>query len=173
MEGYFRYSGVSDDYVEKLRNEKQVSLICSLSKTYQDGLMWSFYSDEHKGCCIELEVTGKIDWRRIPVNYTNTLPDVDDRMKSSVVSDIDYILSTKSEVWKNEQEIRYVKSVKPRSRIYLNIRVHRVFLGIRISQQDERLIKKIIDIINASRPKQRGIEVIKLKRSDIDFGYSR
>ena len=173
MEGYFRYSGFSVDYVDELRKEKQRTVICSLSQTYKDGLMWSFYADEHKGCCIELEVTGKKDWRRIPVNYTIFPANVDDTMSSSLKSSIDYILSTKSLSWENEQEIRYVKALDKNSRQTLSIVIHRVILGLKTTREDESLIKKIVETINASHPKKTPIEVIRLKREDIDFGFKK
>ena len=165
MEGYFRYSGSSEDYIDGLRNEKQKSVICSLSQTYMDGLMWSFYADEHRGCCFELEVSSKKDWRRIPVNYTNELANVDDKMKDSVTSSVDYILSTKSVSWENEQETK--------SRVWLNIRIHRILLGIRMNREDERMIRGLVDVINLSYPKRTPIEVVKLKRQDIDFGFKK
>ena len=170
MEGFFRYSGKFIDYVDELRNEKQKSVICSLSKTYKDGLMWSFYADEHKGCCLEVEVTGKKGWRKIPVTYTNIPANVDDTMSSSLISSIDYILSTKSVSWRNEQEIRYVKKLEKNSKPTLSVRIHRIYLGIRMTQEDEGLIRKIVKILNDSHPK-KPIEVIRLKRGDIDFGF--
>ena len=171
MEGFFRYSGSSIDYIDELKKEKQRTVICSLSQTYKDGLMWSFYADEHKGCCIELEVTGKKDWRRIPVNYTVFSASVDDTMKSSLLSSMDYILSTKSLSWSNEQEIRYVKALNKNSRQTLSIKIHRVILGIKTPREDESLIKKVVETINASQPSDKYIKVIKLTRDDIDFGF--
>ena len=171
MEGFFRYSGSSIDYIDELKKEKQRTVICSLSQTYKDGLMWSFYADEHKGCCIELEVTGKKDWRRIPVNYTVVSASVDDTMKSSLLSSMDYILSTKSLSWSNEQEIRYVKALNKNSRQTLSIKIHRVILGIKTPREDESLIKKVVETINTSQPSDKYIKVIKLTRDDIDFGF--
>ena len=171
MEGFFRYSGSSIDYIDELKKEKQRTVICSLSQTYKDGLMWSFYADEHKGCCIELEVTGKKNWRRIPVNYTVVSASVDDTMKSSLLSSMDYILSTKSLSWSNEQEIRYVKALNKNSRQTLSIKIHRVILGIKTPREDESLIKKVVETINASQPSDKYIKVIKLTRDDIDFGF--
>lgn len=171
MEGFFRYSGSSIDYIDELKKEKQRTVICSLSQTYKDGLMWSFYADEHKGCCIELEVTGKKDWRKIPVNYTVIPASVDDSMKSSLLSSMDYILSTKSVSWKNEQEIRYVKALNKNSKQTLSIKIHRVILGIKTPREDERFIRKVVETINASQPNDKYIAVIKLKREDIDFGF--
>lgn len=172
MEGYFRYSGSSKDYIEELKREKEKTIICSLSQSYQDGLMWSFYADEHRGCCIEVEVTSKKDWRRIPINYTDVLPNVDDEMKSTIVLGINYILSTKSKSWRNEKEIRYVKNLKPRSRTSLSIKIHRILLGIRMKKEDEWLIRKVVKLINANQPKDKKIDVVKLKKTDIDFGFS-
>ena len=58
MEGFFLYDpAVPRDFINTLRNEKANTLICSLSKNYNNGLMWSVYADEHKGCCIKLSIT--------------------------------------------------------------------------------------------------------------------
>lgn len=92
-------------------------------------------------------------------------------MKDSVTSSVDYILSTKSVSWENEQEIRFVKKLSPKSRVWLNIRIHRVLLGIRMTLEDERMIRGLVDVINSSHPKRIPIKVVKLKRQDIDFGF--
>ena len=96
---------------------------------------------------------------------------IDDTMKSSVFSSMDYILSTKSLSWENEQEIRYVKALEKNSKRTLSIKIHRVILGIKTPLDDERLIRKVVETINASQPKDKHIVVIRLKRDDIDFGF--
>ena len=40
-----------------------------------------------------------------------------------------------------------------------------------MTQEDERMIRGLVDVINLSHPKRMPIEVVKLKRQDIDFGF--
>ena len=42
-----------------------------------------------------------------------------------------------------------------------------------MTQEDERMIRGLVETINLSHPKKTPIEVVKLKRQDIDFGFKR
>lgn len=55
MEGVFKYErGINTDKIDAIRNSKHIARICSLSKTFTDDLLWSFYANGHRGCCIEV-----------------------------------------------------------------------------------------------------------------------
>ena len=56
MEGFFISENFSETEWEAMREAKKKVRICSLSKTYDNALMWAHYADEHKGCCIEVEI---------------------------------------------------------------------------------------------------------------------
>ena len=91
--------------------------ICSLSKVFDELLMWSYYSS-HKGVCIGLDIEKAdkylsrvmngpyIGTEKLDVNYKNI------REKPDYFRDIDvgrffhYQLSTKAKAWEHEQEVR-------------------------------------------------------------------
>ena len=158
MEGYFIYdNSVPQSIIAKLRNYKSSTLICSLSKTHKNGLMWSVYADEHKGCCIKLSVTSTT-WKLLTVSY-ETCPAVIDSTKNSVED----ILSRKSIQWQHEQEVRCIK-VNPKNP-FLRIKIDTIYLGIKVRRADVSLLEELISKID---PK---IKVIKMNRNDIDFGF--
>lgn len=158
MEGYFIYdNSVPQSIIAKLRNDKSSTLICSLSKTHKNGLMWSVYADEHKGCCIKLSVTSTT-WKLLTVSY-ETCPAVIDSTKNSVED----ILSRKSIQWQHEQEVRCIK-VNPKNP-FLRIKIDTIYLGIKVRRADVSLLEELISKID---PK---IKVIKMNRNDIDFGF--
>ena len=158
MEGYFIYdNSVPQSIIAKLRNDKSSTLICSLSKTHKNGLMWSVYADEHKGCCIKLSVTSTT-WKLLTVSY-ETCPAVIDSTKNSVED----ILSRKSIQWQHEQEVRCIK-VNPKNP-FLRIKIDTIYLGIKVRRADVSLLEELITKID---PK---IKVIKMNRNDIDFGF--
>lgn len=128
--------------------------------------MWAFYADNHTGCCIELEIKTKLkDWHFIPINYTDRIIDINNKNAT-----IENIFSNKSTPWKYEQEVRYIRTVPPKSnnrKRYLNISITRIFLGIRMSENDKNFIHKLLKCINPN------INVINLKKREIDFGYNK
>lgn len=158
MEGFFIYdNSVPRPIVNKLRDDRANTIICSFSKSYTNGLMWSMYGDEHKGCCIKLKVTSK-KWEELEVNYTDIRLMVTDRNAS-----IETILSTKSQQWKHEQEVRYI--LKNPQSPYIKIAIDTIYLGAKISRADVSFYTSMIKAIDPN------INVVKLTKDDIDFGF--
>ena len=60
MEGAFVITGdhrnIDNSWLEILRSEKNDLRICSLSRSFNNILMWAHYADSNNGCCIECEV---------------------------------------------------------------------------------------------------------------------
>lgn len=158
MEGFFQYApSVPRDFINTLRNKKSSTLICSLSQTFNNGLMWSVYSDEHKGCCIKLSVTSTT-WHPLQVSYAINPATITDAGKS-----VEDILKIKSIQWAHEKEVRFIKT-KP-SAPYVKIKIDTIYLGMKISRSDASFFKKLINTIAPE------IKVKKLNRGDIDFGF--
>lgn len=164
MEGYFLYDkNVPRPIVSKLRDERAKTLICSLSKTPYNGLMWSMYGDEHKGVCIKLRVTSP-NWEEVAVDYTFEKTLITDRNAS-----FNTILGAKSVQWQHEEEVRYINT-NPKSP-YLKIEIDTIFLGAKMSRADASFFKELIEMANKAYPKKKPIEVVKLTKDDIDFGF--
>lgn len=157
MEGFFTYDPtVPRPIVTKLRDERANTLICSLSKTYNNGLMWSMYGDEHKGCCLKLKVTSKI-WTKLDIDYTDMKTLITDKNAS-----IETILSTKSKQWEHEKEVRYIITNSNSS--YLKISIDTIYLGAKMNRGDVSFYTSLIHSIDEK------INVKKLALKDIDFG---
>lgn len=160
MEGFFQYdAAVPRDFINTLRSEKSKTLICSLSKNYINGLMWSIYADEHKGCCIKLSVTSN-SWTKLNVSY-DKIPAI----INGVGRTVEDILKIKSPQWKHEEEVRFIKPNPNPQKPYVKIKIDTIYLGMKMSRTDVAFHTKMIKSINPS------IQVKKLTRDDIDFGF--
>lgn len=87
----------------------RTGILC-LSKKLDNILMWSHYTDSHKGLVIELDPIHDLDFFLSPiqVNYTDTYEPTN--YFKDPHSAITKIISTKSSCWSYEEEIRIVKS---------------------------------------------------------------
>ncbi len=103
MEGYFSYylNDFENDTIKQITSGKNKLRICSLSSCYDDILMWSNYSNGHKGVCVEIDVS--IDVRKI--KYTLKIPWLLTNSNSLNLSPKD-ILTHKISKWKHEKEYR-------------------------------------------------------------------
>lgn len=148
MEGAYTYkSNILKERRDQLLEERSNTLICSLSKESNIGLMWTHYANNGKGCCIEVEVTSK-SWKEIPIQYSNELPNIN--------NDIDNILGTKFSCWEYEEEVRYIRTVddiKKKSH-YLEVQVTKVIFGYGVSTADFNMYKQIICAINNVKKKK-------------------
>ena len=128
--------------------------------------MWTHYADEHRGCCIELEVTGKT-WEKYDVQYVNTPVVIHSGFDKN--NAINLIVQQKSDFWIYEDEVRFVKkklktSSQNTPRIaYLPIKIKKIYLGVRVNKQQQARIERIIKKVNPN------ISVVKMKRTDIKF----
>ena len=153
MEGNYK---IPHEIIEDLKDQKQKTYICSLSKKNDIGIMWTHYAEEHKGCCIEIEVTAK-SWERIEVKYQSS------SFKIADTSSLSDILKIKSIQWNYEEEVRYIKTAKDREA--LSIKIKRIFLGYKLKASEFNFYKKLIQTLDPS------IEVVKMKKESLDFGY--
>lgn len=127
--------------------------------------MWSFYANEHKGCCIELEPNTSVkDWHLVNVDYVPNIATI-----SKDTATVENVLSKKSSQWGYEQEVRFIRTVDANDssnrKRYLRIKISRIFLGIRISSKDKKFIHELLKLVDPA------IKVVDLKRENIDFGY--
>lgn len=164
MEGQFEIDSSKNlphTAIQQLFDDRANTLICSLSDKRNcdgrpnNGIMWSMYADEHKGCCIEVEVDDP-NWQRIKVYYSKLPPIVD----NPYIQVMD-ILSIKYYQWQYEDEIRYI-STNPKTP-YLNVKVKAVYFGIRVSKEDFAFYKSLIQSIDSS------IKVEQMKRKEISW----
>lgn len=109
---FLREKGIND-----MKNLRNSAWICSLSKVYDSLLMWTYYGD-HKGICIGLDIENAnkylsrilckfyVGALRMEVQYKDVIDKTDYFHNASDY--FHYLLSTKAEAWKHEQEVRLV-----------------------------------------------------------------
>lgn len=88
------------------KNRIGISCFC---KTETSDKMWSKYSDDHKGMCLQFDVLEDPELFTLakPVNYVDNLPVYNHFTDYDKI--IDKVILTKTNDWQFEQEIRVVK----------------------------------------------------------------
>lgn len=161
MEGAFLADPIHRDRLEEVWEGKRKQLICCFSTDYRHTLLWSHYADSHQGCCIEVEVTSKLEPHN--VNYSPNLP--------LVTNSIEDILTHKSKYWDYEEEVRYFKNEKlangNNAHPWLKVKIKRVFLGYRMTKTDVTFYTSLIHSILGE-----DIEVRQIKREELNTGLS-
>lgn len=99
-----------DMYKEASNNitRKRIGIGC-FCKTEKSDIMWSKYSDDHKGMCLQFDVLADPELFTLakPVNYVDVLPEYNHFTDSNDI--VNKVILTKTKDWQHEQEIRVVK----------------------------------------------------------------
>lgn len=150
--------------------------VLSLSKTYDNILMWSHYAEYHKGFVVgfRYEMSDLIDTNLpselpvFPVMYSNERKSFNYFGDESEY-DIHGALLTKSEHWKYEEEVRVLDLVRgPGIHDYnRSRRLHCVIAGAKINQEDLTLLKNAVK--QATKELGRKIYFYQARLSDKSF----
>jgi hypothetical protein len=139
--------------------------VFSMCKNPKEECLWSYYSNGHRGFCIEYDakilwdsfVRQKISACVLEVSYEAQREVATmDNIRSYIQKPIDFLrktTSSKSIKWNGEQEVRFILNVKSQ---YINIprdSVTGIYIGERCSDDDKILIKKYVNSIGNSRLK--------------------
>lgn len=134
MEGIFAYSHNNESFVEQkikeIGDSKRQYKICSLSRTFDNHLLWAHYANGFDGVAIEIELPEdnqnikKLDYDRGVFANVNITPNSD---AEKIAKDI---LFSKYNVWNYEEEIRILHDQS----YYQNIKVTKVICGHRMNQ---------------------------------------
>lgn len=159
MEGAYLSHEVAKGYM----NQKEEKRIISLVKKNSDEkpcnmLMWSHYSDEHRGCCIEFHFMNEEDEEKIrSVNYI-------DKIENDDVHSIEDVLTRKFVDWKYEHEVRHLGT-----ETYVPIVIDRIYLGMRVddmyNEEAESNESFYRELLKRLCPK---VEVVKMCAEDFD-----
>ena len=163
MEGAFLSSNIENDAIEKIRNDKEEIKIISLiekkaGEIPYNMLMWSHYTDEHHGCCVEFHFDNINEEENVkPVIYVKEM----DVNHSENANDI---LTRKFADWKYEQEVRHLGKED-----MVPIVIDKIYLGMRIDDMynegdhtNENFYRELITRLCPD------VEVIKLRAEDFD-----
>ena len=130
--------------------------ICSFSEVSDDILMWSHYSDSHKGMCIEFNrSTENILCHAGPVEYPDDdiFPYVDYWLgpNEDQLVEVVKIIMTKSKHWKNEKEWRLIKRpeeidehYRGHSVTYPDEMISGIIFGLRMNSKEKKTVKNIL-----------------------------
>lgn len=104
--------GFSSFESELKRLLRQRTTVLSLCETYDNILMWSHYTDCHRGICIEfdLEVDKEYWGQVLPIQYRRRFPYIIKAEWSA--SEIVAIYLTKADFWAYEREWRFIKPLQ-------------------------------------------------------------
>lgn len=145
-------------------------MICSFTTEKNNYLMWSHYSDSHKGYCLEYNFPGPtIDSGLVlPVSYRHSPVDVTNLVRKSGAGNRGVLVRAamgsalvKGKSWEYEDEWRYVCFAERHDRELKGLKLNRVLLGCNASDE---LQHKVIEIC-----RERGVGVVKQKKSPSSF----
>jgi hypothetical protein len=150
--------------------------ILSLSKNYNDELLWAHYADSHKGFCIEYDLDKLIkqhhqNHKYFEVNYIDNPPDIS---LSNILSKDDgnslvrQMLGYKSKRWEYENEIRVITENYGLN-IYDFRAVKSIYFGLRMSEHEILKVMKALKGRNVNyfkmslKPNSFQLEAFKIK----------
>jgi hypothetical protein len=167
-------------FFENWKSQIESLGVCSFSSTMDNALLWSHYADEHRGVCLEYQLTGSF-LRRPKVQLTAggevtylSEPLTDFLEKAPIELDIDTFvkglvlvcLRAKSPAWLYEKEARLIR----REPGVVNIDgdcIREVCFGLQTSQADIDLV------IRLARDYCGCVRFSRMVRDESDFGFEK
>ncbi len=141
------------DLVKEAREKSILSKgILSLSEKYDDILMWSHYSDSHKGIVIGISMSADPEFFLMPIriDYADRYEAIN-YLKDPETS-TEQTLKLKSSHWKYEQEIRVYKSQNGLHELKRDAIVE-IYFGVNTSEEDITEIVRLVKLNNYNNAK--------------------
>lgn len=111
VEGVFVYSHSGSDqeaaaiFMKEIEQSKKPLRVCSLSKTFDDHLLWAHYASGFSGVAIEFEIDATED-EVVDITYRGVFAAVNESNSADPSSVAKAVLSSKYNAWSYEQEVR-------------------------------------------------------------------
>lgn len=142
MEGQYVYpQGELDrEILNRIYSEKNNLRICSLSNSKDNELMWSHYSEGHRGVLIGLKVD-RSNYDVQSIQYDGLISLQRHEVGNNTARDI---LLRKLNVWGYEEEVRVFVS----NNNYVDIEIKEIITGRKMSNQNYNFIKDLVETIN-------------------------
>ena len=170
-----------DAFVDEIKEIQQKSIIpnygiCCFSEKEDDLLMWSHYTDKHKGVCVTFEIREDIQFFSLPLKvdyppeypYFNFIKNRKNKEKHS----LKFYFATKSNHWEYESEIRIVKDREQHSKFRGPINFNKkcikeLIFGYRMPEKQKH---ELIDVFKCF-----GYEVVfsEMKLKQFAFGLEK
>lgn len=174
------YKKIIVDHIKQLLDKIMKNKgVLSLAEQWDSPLMWSHYADEHKGICIEYDISSSIRGAPQKVDYegargisTSTLIDWVLNDSESAKREIENkYFYTKANQWKYEYEWRYVNDSQ--GSVFAPFNITGIYFGMRCNLA---VISSIVKLMNGSksnlkfyntRVKQNSFD---LRKSEVEVG---
>ncbi len=129
---------------ETIQTQINASGVCCFGGNADNILLWSHYTDSHKGVCLKFDVLADLDFFVFPmkVTYQPNYP-IYNHLKNQTQL-VDSLIKTKSDVWTYEEEVRIVK-LKPGLHKFKKTALVEVIFGCKSNESE---IKRIKDLAN-------------------------
>lgn len=125
--------------------------VFSLSKRYDDELLWAHYANSHKGFCIEYNLERLLSKQNpkhhfFDIQYTNEIPNLD---FSQIVGQsgsnelVKIMLGYKSKRWEYENELRIITE-KQKEIIYDFRAVEAIYFGLKTPNEEINTVMKTL-----------------------------
>lgn len=142
------YRKTVNDQIEKLANQIGISCFTTVANNL---MMWSHYANSHKGLCLKFDITkDPLFFDDISeVIYTDTFEPIEvDLEHGKELENFKSLFLTKSQIWKNEKELRLIR-VKGGPYPIKSTALVSITFGINISKKFQ---KAIIDTTKNNYP---------------------
>jgi len=187
VEPEFTEQQVNEIFKNPSKREKVINDSCEMQKVGRDELgiyclttlrdnilMWTHYSDNHKGFCLEFDGQSEFFQRALPVKYSKVMPtrNIVDRTigeshTSAEHAKLAELLLTKAEDWEYQDERRIVYTPEhggPGPHTFPEKLLTGVILGFQISNKNRN------HIIEWCRDRKFEPKIYQTKLKDIEFG---
>ena len=152
--------------------------IYSLSKNYNNELLWAYYSNSHKGFCIEYdfdileqfqlkgEFLSNVEYQKnIPIITAKDLLENKNQVLNTK------LLATKSKNWEHEDEIRIITGVTGNFSFYCRA-VKSIYFGSRTNKKTIKLLMRLIKGRNIKYYQMNHIDdLYRLEKNEIEDCY--
>jgi len=160
MEGIFIYyqDDASPSFITQMTQHKAQLGICSLSKTHNSTLMWSYYAASHQGVVFGLEVANDqidiVSISKVTYSRDNIFRGF---LGSDAATEARKVLSKKLSPWRHEKEVRVFSKSS-----FVPVVLRTAYFGCLMPAPKKTLLRKVIERLNPT------IEIMELKRNDLD-----
>lgn len=142
MDSFFEHNYETKEFLEEIKNSKLNYKILSLSKSFNNILMWTHYADEHRGLVLGVEVEDNI----YNISYKKNLPFFNSSKKEDKKYKKSFLISvlkTKLSPWKYEEEVRILASQNQ-----VKVKIKEVYFGLKAPDELIDRVRKVLDCKN-------------------------
>ena len=150
--------------------------IASFSYKQDETLMWSHYADDHKGVCIQYDIstdfqdnltlgTAEVLYEpnRVSDWLSTHIKHFKDNQKNFIQNLLLTVLNAKAPQWNYESEVRVIRTITGVYEVPREI-MSQVIFGLQTTEQDKKLIRSIVNKF------YNGVRFKEMFRTGNDFG---